>query len=108
MENYRAEPTAVGWQFQRLFGGPDYSDGLQMKHNSLSLAMGYLSLYKIIDNILPLSGTGSADLESAGLQGDSANRFTLGKPKQWGLKVIYIAFPPQPLKIHADIPLVST
>ena len=70
--------------------------------------MGYLSLYKIIDNILPLSGTGSADLESAGLLGDSANRFTLGKPKQWGLKVIYIAFPPQPLKIHADIPLVST
>ncbi len=45
--------------------------------------MGYLTLYKIFDNILPLSGTASADLESGGLLGDSADRFMLEQPKRW-------------------------
>lgn len=96
MENYKADPTAVGWQFQRLFGARarDYSDGLPMKPSSLSLALGYLSIYKILDNILPLSGTGSADLESAGPLEKSMDQFTLEQPKQWELKVNGIAYPP--------------
>ena len=108
VENYKADPTLTGWQFKRIFGGPDYSDGSPMMTSSLSLALGYLSIYKILDNILPLSGTDSADLASAGPLEKSVDQFTPEKPKQWELKVNDIAYPPQPLESRADILLVST
>ncbi len=110
VENFQVGPTPICWQFQRLFGAQarDHSDGLPIKPKSLALAMSYLSIYKIIDNILPLSGAGSADLQRAGHLGESTDRFTFENPKHWELKVNYIAFPHQPLQIHADLPLVST
>ena len=79
-----------------------------MKASSLSLALAYLSIYKILDNILPLSSTGSADLLSVGPLEKSMDQFTLEQPKQWELKVNDIAYPPQPLESCADILLVST
>lgn len=92
VENFKPDKTVVGWHFQRIFEADrDYSGISKLTGNSLSLALSYLTVYKIIDNILPLSRTGLvADIESAGTPEQSMSRLGPDKPKQWDLKVSYI------------------
>ena len=64
----------------------DYSDGSSINPRSLSLPMDYLSIYKIFDNILPLSGTGSLDLEPAGPPGRIYGSIYAGTAKALGIE----------------------